>query len=161
MKTLLVVLLALLVLPTPTRAEPRLALPSAHARKLADAASWGTVLAVTALDARASWQCADRARCFEKQAIRTGVVYGAVFAAKLLVHRARPCAPACGLDNPRFSFFSGHTALAFASIGGPRLEVAVPLAIGTGGLRVAAGKHWATDTMVGAGVGWLASRIRP
>jgi membrane-associated phospholipid phosphatase len=84
--------------------------------------------------------------------LRLGVTYGAAFAAKKLVHRERPCAPLdCGIDNPDFSFYVGHTALAFSTLGGPRLSVALPLAISTGGLRVAGGKHYLTDVLVG---GW-------
>lgn len=135
-------------------------LPSADARKAADIASWGTAIADVGLDARASWECADRARCFELQGVRTGVVYGIAFLAKILVHRDRPCAPSCGIDNPAYSFFSAHTAIAFSTLGGPRLAVALPFAVGTGGLRVAAGKHWLSDVLVGAGVGAIASRIR-
>jgi len=155
----LAILFALLA--APVQAERRLALPSEGARRAADAISWGTVLAVVALDTKASVDCADRRRCFERQGVRIGVTYGAVFAAKLLVHRARPCAPDdCGADNPNFSFFSAHTAAAFQALGGPRLAVSVPLAVSTGGLRVMAGKHYLSDVAVGAGVGALMSRIR-
>lgn len=159
-RTLAALALALLCCGT-AFAEVRLQLPTAGERKAADIASWATVITVVVLDAKASWDCQDRTRCFELQGIRTGVVYGSVFAAKLAVHRARPCAPSdCGIDNPDFSFFSAHTAIAFSTIGGPRLSVSLPLAISTGGLRVAAGKHWVSDTLVGAGVGYAASFIR-
>jgi len=140
--------------------EPRLALPTEAQRHAADVASWGTVLTVVALDARHSWECADRARCFVAQGARVGVTYGVVFAVKKLIHRQRPCAPDCGSDNPNFSFYSAHTALAFTTVGGPRLAFVLPLSIGTGGLRVMAGKHWLTDTLVGAGAGLLTSKIR-
>lgn len=99
-------------------------------------------------------------RCFELQALRTGVTYGLVGLAKWLLPRERPCAPACGIDGADQSFFSGHTAIAFSTVGGPRLAFSLPLAIGTGNLRVAAGKHWITDVLVGAGVGLATSRIR-
>jgi membrane-associated phospholipid phosphatase len=137
------------------------ALPSQGARTVADVASWATVLVTVVADAKASWDAPDRLRAFELQGIRVGVTYGAVFAAKYLVHRERPCAPSsCGIDNPDMSFFSGHTALAFSTLGGPRLSVALPLSISTGGLRVMANKHYLTDVLVGAGVGALTSRIR-
>ncbi len=48
----------------------------------------------------------------------------------------------------------------FSTVGSSRLAFSLPLAIGTGGLRVAAGKHWVSDVLVGAGVGLLTSRIR-
>lgn len=144
----------------PVQAEPNFQLRSATARRAADVASWVTVAAVTAGDVKASWDCPDRRQCFLLQGARVGAVYAAVFAVKFAVHRARPCKPDCGSDNPDLSFFSGHTALAFTARGGPRLALMLPLAISTGGLRVAAGKHWATDTLAGAGAGLLASLIR-
>jgi hypothetical protein len=142
-------------------AEWRLMLPTPAERQAANVASWTTAVAVTALDAKASWECPDRLRCFELQGVRTGVTYGVVFLVKNIVQRDRPCAPdGCGIDDPRASFYSAHTALAFQAIGGPRLAFTMPLAITTGGLRVAAGKHWLTDVLVGAGAGALTSRIR-
>lgn len=53
-----------------------------------------------------------------------------------------------------------RAADAFAGLGGPRLEFALPLAVSTGGLRVAADKHWLTDVLAGAAVGAITSRIR-
>lgn len=139
-------------------------LPTPTERKVADVASWATVIAAVALDAKATLGgCGDQDHCYHAivfTGLRVGATYGAVFAAKALVHRQRPCAPDCGIDNPNYSFFSGHTALAFSTIGGPRLAVSLPLAISTGGLRVAAGKHYLSDVLVGAGVGLLTSRIR-
>lgn len=137
------------------------ALPTAGERHAADIASWATALTAVALDARASFDCPDRRRCLERQGERLAIVYGSAFAAKVLVHRRRPCAPDCGIDNPDRSFFSAHTAVAFSTLGGPRLAFALPLSISTGGLRIAAGKHWLTDTLAGAAVGSLASRLRP
>jgi membrane-associated phospholipid phosphatase len=135
-------------------------LPTHGERVAADAVSWATSLSAVALDAKASWDAPDRLRAFELQGVRVGITYGAVFLAKTLVHRERPCAPACGADNPDYSFYSGHTAIAFASMGGARLAISLPLAVSTAGLRVAAGKHWLTDVLVGAGAGALTSRIR-
>lgn len=139
-------------------------LPSQTARTVADVASWGTVIAAVALDAKATiGGCSDQDRCYHAvlfTGLRVGATFGAVLAVKHLVHRQRPCAPECGIDNPDYSFFSGHTALAFSTIGGPRLSVALPLAVSTGGLRIAAGKHYLTDVLAGAGVGLLTSRIR-
>jgi membrane-associated phospholipid phosphatase len=154
-RTLLVLLCAV-----PAAAEPNLQFPSASARQASDIMSWGTVLGNLTLDTVQSAQCADRVHCFKMQAIRDGVTLGAVVGVKALVHRLRPCAPDCGRDDPDASFFSGHTAFAFSALGGPRLSFALPLAIGTGGMRVTAGKHWLTDVLVGAGVGTLTSRIR-
>lgn len=141
-------------------------LPTAGERKAADIASWATDVTVIALDVRATWKahCEDTWDACEaalfKTGLRYGTVYGATFLLKKAFARTRPCAPACGSDNPDFSFPSGHTASAFAAVGGPSIYVAVPLAVTTGGLRIAAGKHWLTDTLFGAGIGLAASRIR-
>ena len=157
----LVIVVGVLLHAVPVRGEEvRAALPSASGRQAADIASWGTALTAVGFDTNASWDCADRAHCFQMQGIRIGVTYGVVWIAKRVVGRDRPCAPECGIDNPHSSFYSAHTALAFQTIGGPRLSVSLPLAISTGGLRVMAGKHWITDTLVGAAAGLLTSRIR-
>jgi membrane-associated phospholipid phosphatase len=129
-------------------------LPTAGERKAADLASWGTVLAAVALDAKASWDAPDRKRAFLLQGARIGIAQGLTFGLKKLVQRERPCAPHdCGMDNPDFSFPSGHAMLAGTSYGGPRLAFSVPLIVGTGGLRIAANKHWFTDTAAGALIG--------
>ena len=99
-------------------------------------------------------------RALVMSGIRLGVTAGVATALKVAVHRTRPCAPSCGADNPNFSFPSGHTAFAFSAMGGGRASVMLPLAVGTGGLRVAAGKHWLTDTLAGAALGWVTSGIR-
>lgn len=156
--TRLVLLLCLIA--APVSAQSRFALPTANEQRAADIASWVTVATVTAFDAKASWDAPDRKKAFELQAARTAATYGVVFAAKLLVHRLRPCAPTCGSDNPRYSFFSAHTAVAFSTLGGPKLTISLPLATATGGLRLAANKHWLTDVLVGAGVGAALSRMR-
>ena len=135
-------------------------LPTSAERLAADIVSWATVATAVALDTKVSWDSADRGHAFRMQGARVLVTYAAVLTAKRLIGRTRPCAPSCGADNPNFSFFSGHTTLAFSTVGGPRLAVSLPLAISTGGLRIAAGKHWLTDVLTGAGVGLLTSRLR-
>lgn len=140
--------------------RPVHAFPSAGARQAADVVSWGTVLAAVALDTKASWDNPERGRAFALQGVRLGVTYGAVLIVKQLTHRIRPCAPACGIDDPSSSFYSAHTAYVFSTLGGPRLAVSLPLAVSTGGLRIVAGKHWLSDVLVGAGVGFLTSKIR-
>lgn len=139
-------------------------LPTEGERTAASIASWATLGVALALDAKATiGKCDGQDQCYHAivtTGLRVGATLGATALVKHLVHRARPCASACGIDSPDTSFFSGHTALAFSTIGGPRLAFSLPLAVGTGGLRVAAGKHWLTDTLVGAGVGALTSRIR-
>lgn len=148
------------LLAAPAYAEVKIQLPTAQERKIADVASWATVAPLVVMDTWGSWKSEQRGRAFLMQGTRLGVVYGSVFLMKMTLHRARPCAPDCGIDNPNYSFFSGHTALAFQTRGGPRLSLMIPLSISTGGLRVAAGKHWITDTLAGAGVGYASSFIR-
>lgn len=134
-------------------------LPTPTERSIADLASWGTVAAALALDTKASWDQADRRRAFEREGLRLGLTYTVAEIVKLAVHRDRPCAPSCGIDSPTSSFYSLHTAFGFSTLGGPRLAVSLPLAISTGGLRIAAGKHYLTDVLVGAAAGALASRL--
>lgn len=156
----LLVLAALLCLATSghTQALPidRLTppLPTVGERHIAAVVSWGTVLAAVALDAKASWDAPDRKRAFLLQGARIGIAQAATFGLKKLVHRERPCAPSdCGPDNPDFSFPSGHAMLGGTSFGGPRLAFTLPLIVGTGGLRIAANKHYLTDVAAGALIG--------
>lgn len=155
----LLALLCTLLVSAPARAQSVAvdrwtpALATVQERRAADVASWATVLTAMALDTKASWDAPDRTRAIEQQALRTLVVFGGALLVKTVVHRDRPCAPACGIDHARESFFSAHAAAAFSTR-------QWSFAITTGGLRVAAGKHWLTDVLVGAGVGALTSRIQ-
>lgn len=158
------VIVLVLLAASPAAAEINAAAPTAAEQQAANVASWIGVGVAVALDVKASWACPDRLRCFAWQGVRTGVTYGAVFAVKRLVHRARPCAPAdCGVDDPDTSFWSAHTAEAFASTGGcghgPRLVVVLPFAIVTGVGRVRARKHYISDAAVGALAGWATSKL--
>ena len=134
------------------------ALPTANERKAADIASWVTAGVAIGLDFKESWKGGKEERL--AFVAKVGTVYAITFLIKEIAHRKRPCSPECGVDRSDSSFPSGHTAIAFSTMGGPRMAISVPLAVSTGGLRIAAGKHWLTDTLVGAGVGLLASRIR-
>lgn len=130
------------------------ALPTAGERRAASIASWVTVGTLIALDTRASWKRDDRAFALQMEGVRLFATFTVATLAKGLAHRERPD------GSDRQSFYSMHTAMAFQTLGGPRVLVAVPLSVGTGGLRIAAGKHWLTDVLVGAGVGSLTSRLR-
>lgn len=134
------------------------ALPTMNERKAADIASWVTAGVVVGLDFRESWQKGRDARY--SFIARVGTVYALTYLVKELTQRERPCSPDCGMDQSFGSFPSGHTAIVFSTVGGPRLAISLPLSVSTGGLRIAAGKHWLTDTLAGAGIGLLASRIR-
>lgn len=104
-------------------------------------------------------------------------------ATKVAVRRQRPFAqecpdgPACGDDTNR-SFFSGHTSIAFTSAGltcaahlhlhlygrvGDALACAttLTLASATGLFRIMADEHWATDVIIGAGVGLFSGWLLP
>ena len=106
-------------------------------------------VAVTAqigLDTIHSLRAPDRRDSLLKQGLRLGLTIGAAELTKRLVHRTRPD----GTDD--LSFFSEHTAIAAAS-GGWRLSVSIPLTGVTGYGRMAANRHYFTDTLAGAAVG--------
>lgn len=149
----------LLFIASEARAELNLALPTETGRKVADIASWGTTLTDIGLDTAHSFNCPNKLKCFEKQGLRNAINFGETFLAKTLVKRDRPCAPDCGIDKPNTSFFSGHTSFSFTAAGSNK-KITIPLAIGTMFLRPMAGKHWLSDTLVGAGVGYLNSLIK-
>lgn len=146
------VMLFVVVLATaaPVSAEDSAAW-SSH-RAVADWISTGLVAGQIGADAVMSWRAVDRKHAFGCQALRLGVTIGAAELSKALVHRTRPD----GSDQK--SFFSEHTALAIASSGW-RVSVGIPIAFGAGYGRTAAGKHYLTDVLVGAGVGALAQRL--
>lgn len=121
-------------------------------RTIADVASWGTAITAVALDTKASWTAPDRRRAFTKQGLGLAITYGAVFLVKQGVKRARPCAPACGMDNPNYSFYSAHTAVAAAS-GQPVLTGL------TAAGRVLGAKHYLTDVLVGLAQGWVVRKV--
>lgn len=129
-------------------------LPTATERKVADWVSLGTVGTSLALDFKSAWDSKDRTHDLQLFAVRAGITYGWASIAKGLVNRRRPD----GSNN--LSFYSMHTAYAFSTLGGPRVAVSLPLVVSSGGLRIAAGKHYLTDVLVGAGVGALTSRLR-
>jgi membrane-associated phospholipid phosphatase len=161
MKRTIMALLVIMALGTPAFAQATKFdnltpyLPTATERKVADWVSLGTVGAALALDAKAAWDDRNnRTHDLELFAVRAGVTYGWAAIAKGLTHRERPDG-----SNDQ-SFYSMHTAYAFSAMGGPSIRFSLPLAVSSGGLRIAAGKHYLTDVLVGAGVGALTSRIR-
>lgn len=153
MKWIKWLVMVMLVVGAPTKAL-------AQYRGWADVASWSTLATTVALDTKASWDSDNRVRAFTLQGVRLGLQGGIVALTKHFVKSDRPCSPDCGLDHPDASFFSGHTTMAFTTLGGPRLAFSIPLTVGTGGLRMVARKHRLLDVVVGAGVGSLISRIR-
>ena len=124
---------------------------SAH-RSAADWISSGLV--VGQLGA-ATWYAGtsdDRGHQLGCLALRAGVTIGSAEVTKRLVHRTRPDA------SDRKSFYSEHTALATVASGW-RFQIGIPIAIGTGYLRMAADKHFASDVAVGAFAGLLTRKL--
>lgn len=149
MKTILMAL-AMLV---PAAAGAQM-LPTPAERHAAHVVSNVTVATSLALDTWRSLRSEDRTHALVYQGMRVAFVVGLSEAVKSLELSERP-------DHSDLkSFWSEHTALAFSGLGGSRFYVSVPLAVSTGGLRIAAGRHRLLDVLVGAGVGALASRIR-
>jgi membrane-associated phospholipid phosphatase len=136
---------------------------------IADLASWATWGTVVALDVRDAIKL-NTPRAYGTLVARNTIVPVAVWAIKKAVHRTRPCAKglsgaqgydtACGTDNPDTSFLSGHTAWAFSAIGSNHRALSMSLAVGTGAGRVIGKKHWLTDVLAGAALGWGTSWIR-
>lgn len=102
------------------------------------------------LAARDAWRAPDRSHAFGCLALENGVSLGATELLKRVTHRTRPN----GEDDR--SFPSGHTALATVN-GAPGWRYGLTVGVGWG--RQAGGKHYATDVLAGAGIGWAASRI--
>lgn len=96
-------------------------------------------------------------------AVSTLIMVGSVFSLKHITHEERP-------DHSSFtSFPSGHTATAFAAAEWLRAEywqrspwigiVGYAAATTTGILRVYNNKHWVSDVVAGAAIGFLSTRI--
>lgn len=153
------VLLLTVCLLTPTTVHAQ-ALHNETARHVADIASYATVGLNIALDVKGScWDAVDRKRGCAMTGARIGTTWLAVALLKKAFPRDRPCAPECGIDSPDSDFPSGHTAFAFEAVEGSRFAVSIPLAVGSGGLRLAAGKHDLIGVISGAIVGSLAGHF--
>lgn len=123
---------------------------SPPARPVADWVSYGTVAAGLGLS------CAqDRTRrCYTRAGLRIGATVAIAETTKRFVHRERPD------KSDRKSFFSEHTAL--ACVGGfssKRELAAAALCASTAYLRVSAKRHYVTDVLTGAALGFGLSRI--
>jgi membrane-associated phospholipid phosphatase len=128
--------------PTPLRWTSHEAIP----QRISD----GLVAAQVALAIRDAWRAPDRKHAVGCLALENGVSLGATTLLKYAIHRTRPN----GDDD--HSFPSGHTAMATVN-GTPGWRYGLTVGVGWG--RQAGGKHYATDVLAGAGLGWLSSRI--
>lgn len=118
-------------------------------------ANWisnATVYSNITLDTIDSFNKDDKKKAFFCQAARLAVNNAANQAAKRFIHKDRPDHS----DNK--SFYSSHTSNAFVSSGW-RWEFGIPIAITTGGLRIAAKKHDIIDVSVGALSGYLSTLV--
>lgn len=140
-----------LLLLTLAQAETQPAMWASH-RNVADSISTALVAANVGAEVVHAWRQPNRKHALGCTALRNGLVVGATETVKVLVHRTRPD------GSDRKSFYSEHTALAVLNIGW-KFQIGIPIAIGAGYGRAAAGKHYATDILVGAGAGLLASKV--
>jgi membrane-associated phospholipid phosphatase len=137
--------------------EPAIFTWQPPARRTADIISTSAVFAQIGLDTIRSFRAENKKRAFLAQGCEMGIAIGLAEAAKALIPRARPD------RSDRKSFFSEHTAIATAAGGaswrghGWSLGATVALDVGTGYLRMAAGKHNLSDVVIGAGVGALST----
>jgi hypothetical protein len=109
----------------------------------------GLVAAAVTFDTVHALRSSDRKHALLNEACRLGLTVGVSELVKRTTHRTRPD----GSDD--MSFWSEHTALSMQASGW-RYSVGVPIAVGAGYFRMAAGKHYATDVAAGAGMGLLA-----
>lgn len=160
MKRILTLVLVAMLWTSPSHAQStafdRLTppLPTDTERTVADVMSWVTVGVALGLDARQALKSSDPQHQMELFAVRVGTVFISTTIAKEITKRTRPD----GSDN--LSFYSMHTAFAASTFGGPRYVFTLPLTFGSGGLRIAAGRHYLTDVLAGLAVGAMTSRIR-
>lgn len=149
---IVVALIMLLVLSAPAVAETQPLAWAVKHRPIAQRTSDILVGAQLVADTVHSLRSERRGRALGCQALRMGIAFGASELVKRATDRERPD------RSDRLSFYSGHTATAF-SAGGWRWQISAPIAIGSGYLRMAANRHYISDVLVGAGAGYLTSRI--
>lgn len=132
-------------------------------RQTANVISWGTAIGGVGVDTWRSFHAPDRKTAFLSQGCALGVAGVAMRTTKHFVHRDRPD----GSDN--MSMPSGHTTYAFTGVRQPfdgAFAVSLSAGVATAYFRQAAGKHYLSDTLAGAGAGigstalcdWLTGR---
>lgn len=139
-------------------------LPTANEKKAADIASYFTLGAGMALDAKSCMDSVDRKHCFEMMGIRNVVALAATQVIKKVVKRPRPCAPSeCGIDSNDSDVPSGHAWFAFATMNfkeNKGFAVNLSLALGTVAGRKLSNKHDKIGLAAGIAGGILNSFIR-
>ena len=151
----LVAALILLLFALPAHAqEPTPAFPNHTAQRIADVASYGTLGAGLALETIDAIHCPDVSKCIWQEIFGLTVAWAGHGILSTVTHRARPCAPACGHNDPYASFPSGHAWFAGQTVWGDHKGWKAGLAIATSGLRVGANLHHTTDVTAGLLLGW-------
>jgi len=98
---------------------------------------------------------------FKEVGLTYATIGGITYLTKVLSGRLRPD------ESNRRSFFSGHTSISFAGAGYICLQskrlcpTAIILASTVGYLRLATNKHWTSDIIIGAGVGYAGGYFLP
>jgi phage protein D len=128
--------------PTPLRWKDHEAIPA----RISD----GLVAAQVTRRAIEAWRSERRGKALTCMAVENAVTIAATELLKRAFGRQRP-------DKSDFlSMPSGHTAM--ATVNG-RSGWSYSLAVGVGWGRQAAGRHYATDVLAGAGIGMIAGQI--
>lgn len=150
-----VIVVALLLLSSgsalaqPTILDPAVQL-SPREERIAEIVSTGAVIGAVSWGAVEAWRAPDRRQAVTQLAVSQGLALAVSRLLKHTVRRERPCT-ACGAENSRHSMPSAHTAHA-AAAGTSGLGISLTVTVGAG--RTLSRKHWLTDTLVGAGIGW-------
>lgn len=135
-------------------------------QRAADWARWGVAAVAIAADAAECPHSTAKTRCWVTLGVRQGVVQGASWGLSKAFPRMRPCAPACGIDNPDNDIPSRHTAAVAATLPplsqgvGARFVVAVSATTLVAILSKKATKHDTIGVLTGAAVGFVTSYIR-
>ena len=121
-------------------------------KRLADWASYTTVITNVTFDTIHSYRSIDRRKAFTRQGLRLGLTVASSEIIKRIVHKTRPD----GSDDK--SFWSEHSAIAATSQGW-NFYIGGSLTFGTMAGRVEAKRHFPLDVAVGASVGTLIERL--
>jgi membrane-associated phospholipid phosphatase len=151
-------IIALFALPAHA-AEPTPAFPNHTAQQIADVASYGTLGAGMALEVIDAIKAPDGGHAIERVIIGHTIAYAVQGILSTVISRPRPCAPACGIDDPYRSLPSGHAAHAGATVWGDHKGWKAGFALATSGLRVAANKHHVSDSAAGFALGWSTTLV--